>query len=296
MPTRTASLRCRRMARGSLYLSRQGSVFTAPRARVMIRDLHSRADARACAFLRPLAHGSRLVGGLEDRSTQPPKMYCRRASLPSMRRAAPPSRSPAMATSPGSMRRATCSSSRRDALDSPAQVYEIAAPQRAHELTHVGADALAQTPFSPFELFAFKGWNEESVHGFVVKPSGFQPERKYPVAFLIHGGPHGTFGNAWSYRWNPQVWSGMGYAVVIGRFPRLERLRRGICQVHRRPLGRPAARGSAEGLGLRARALRLFECRAGLRARRLLRRLHGCLDRGELEQTLEVPRQSRRRI
>jgi dipeptidyl aminopeptidase/acylaminoacyl peptidase len=38
------------------------------------------------------------------------------------------------------------------------------------------------------------------------------------VAFLIHGGPHGSFGNAWSYRWNPQVWAGMGYAVVMVDF------------------------------------------------------------------------------
>ena len=42
--------------------------------------------------------------------------------------------------------------------------------------------------------------------------------RKYPVAFLIHGGPNGSFGNAWSYRWNPQVWAGMGYAVVAVDF------------------------------------------------------------------------------
>jgi acylaminoacyl-peptidase len=38
------------------------------------------------------------------------------------------------------------------------------------------------------------------------------------VAFLIHGGPHGNFANAWSYRWNPQVWAGMGYAVVMVDF------------------------------------------------------------------------------
>jgi dipeptidyl aminopeptidase/acylaminoacyl peptidase len=51
---------------------------------------------------------------------------------------------------------------------------------------------------SPFEQFAFTGWSGESVHGFVVKPADYQPGRKYPVAFLIHGGPHGTFCNACS--------------------------------------------------------------------------------------------------
>ena len=53
------------------------------------------------------------------------------------------------------------------------------------------------------------------LHGYVVKPADYQAGRKYPVAFLIHGGPHGSFGNAWSYRWNPQVWAGMGYAAVM---------------------------------------------------------------------------------
>jgi dipeptidyl aminopeptidase/acylaminoacyl peptidase len=56
------------------------------------------------------------------------------------------------------------------------------------------------------------------VHGYVVKPANYQPGHKYPVAFLIHGGPHGSFGNGWSYRWNPQVWAGMGYAVVVVNF------------------------------------------------------------------------------
>jgi dipeptidyl aminopeptidase/acylaminoacyl peptidase len=100
----------------------------------------------------------------------------------------------------------------RDALDSPSQVYELSTTR---QLTHVGEESLAQTPMSSFEQFSFTGWNGEVVHGYVVKPTGFEEGHKYPVAFLIHGGPYGSFGNAWSYRWNPQVWSGMGYAAVM---------------------------------------------------------------------------------
>ncbi|GAB3728338.1 S9 family peptidase [Luteimonas pelagia] len=69
--------------------------------------------------------------------------------------------------------------------------------------------------FGDFEQFSFKGWNDETVHGYVVKPWNYAPGRKYPVAFLIHGGPQGSFGNAWSYRWNPQTYAGQGYAVVM---------------------------------------------------------------------------------
>lgn len=92
---------------------------------------------------------------------------------------------------------------------------EIDGARREHALTHVGEDVLARTPMSSYESFTFAGWNNEIVQGYVVKPTDFQAGRKYPVAFLIHGGPHGSFSNAWSYRWNPQVWAGMGYAAVM---------------------------------------------------------------------------------
>ena len=52
----------------------------------------------------------------------------------------------------------------------------------------------------------------------MVKPADFKPDHKYPVAFLIHGGPQGNFGNAWSWRWNPQIFAGAGYAVVMVDF------------------------------------------------------------------------------
>ena len=59
------------------------------------------------------------------------------------------------------------------------------------------------------------GERRETVHGYVVKPWNYEEGRKYPVAFLIHGGPQGSFGNGWSYRWNPQTYAGQGYAVVM---------------------------------------------------------------------------------
>src|SRR5699024_8591838 len=51
-----------------------------------------------------------------------------------------------------------------------------------------------------------------------VKPVDFEPGRKYPVAFIIHGGPQGVMGNSWSYRWNPQTYAGQGFAVVAINF------------------------------------------------------------------------------
>ncbi len=69
--------------------------------------------------------------------------------------------------------------------------------------------------FGKYEQFSFIGWNDETVHGYVVKPWNYEAGKKYPVAFLIHGGPQGSFGDGWSYRWNPQTYAGQGYAVVM---------------------------------------------------------------------------------
>ena len=69
--------------------------------------------------------------------------------------------------------------------------------------------------FGEPEQFSFAGWNGETVHGYVIKPANYVEGRKYPVAFLIHGGPQGSFGNSWSSRWNPSTYAGAGYAVVM---------------------------------------------------------------------------------
>ncbi|MFN7136558.1 MAG: prolyl oligopeptidase family serine peptidase [Thermomonas sp.] len=83
------------------------------------------------------------------------------------------------------------------------------------QITPSAAQMLPDVAWGQFEQFKFRGWNDETVHGYVVKPWNYQPGKKYPVAFLIHGGPQGSFGNGWSYRWNPQTYAGQGYAVVM---------------------------------------------------------------------------------
>lgn len=90
---------------------------------------------------------------------------------------------------------------------------DAGAPLRA--ITPSSGERLPDVAFGDFEQFDFKGWNGDTVHGYIVKPWNYQEGKKYPVAFLIHGGPQGSFGNGWSYRWNPQTYAGQGYAVVM---------------------------------------------------------------------------------
>jgi dipeptidyl aminopeptidase/acylaminoacyl peptidase len=87
------------------------------------------------------------------------------------------------------------------------------APLRA--ITQSVEERLPEVAFGDFEQFDFKGAAGDIVHGYVVKPWNYEEGKKYPVAFLIHGGPQGSFGNGWSYRWNPQTYAGQGYAVVM---------------------------------------------------------------------------------
>jgi len=64
------------------------------------------------------------------------------------------------------------------------------------------------------EEFWFTGSLNHQVHGWLIKPVDFDPSKKYPVAFLIHGGPQGSWGSSWSTRWNPQIYAAAGYVAV----------------------------------------------------------------------------------
>ena len=101
-------------------------------------------------------------------------------------------------------------------LAAPADLYLVAKPGAApRRLTSLNAGLLEQRAMASFEQFTFKGWNDETVHGYVVKPAGATPGRRYPIAFLVHGGPQVSFQNQWSWRWNAQAFAGRGYAVVM---------------------------------------------------------------------------------
>jgi len=104
----------------------------------------------------------------------------------------------------------------RDDLDSPADIYQVAIRGgKATRLTQVNAEQLKNIEFGSYEQFSFPGWNEQKVYGWVVKPVGFKAGQQYPVAFIVHGGPQSSFGNVWSYRWNPQTYAGQRFAVVF---------------------------------------------------------------------------------
>ena len=99
----------------------------------------------------------------------------------------------------------------RMSIQSPTEIYRIALPKKidpydlpeGEQLTHLNDLVLSQVAMSPLESFWFSGAHNDKVQGFLVKPPSFDASKKYPVKFLIHGGPQGAWGDDWSYRWNP---------------------------------------------------------------------------------------------
>jgi dipeptidyl aminopeptidase/acylaminoacyl peptidase len=104
----------------------------------------------------------------------------------------------------------------RDTLTAPVELYSVA-PDGGDlvQLTTINREELAAVRLGEPEQLSFEGAHGDTVYAWVVKPVDFEPGRKYPLAFLIHGGPQGSFGNDFHYRWNPQTYAGAGYASLM---------------------------------------------------------------------------------
>jgi dipeptidyl aminopeptidase/acylaminoacyl peptidase len=101
----------------------------------------------------------------------------------------------------------------------PIEIWEQEANRGSfHAATHFNDPILSQVEMSPLESFWFSGAHGDKVEGFLVKPPNFDASKKYPVKFLIHGGPEGAWGDDWSYRWNPELFAANGYVVIMINF------------------------------------------------------------------------------
>jgi dipeptidyl aminopeptidase/acylaminoacyl peptidase len=100
-------------------------------------------------------------------------------------------------------------------LGSPPDLYLLPSRGERRRLTSANAGNLAGIPLGKFEQFTFKGWNDETVYGYVVQPPGLAPGAKAPVAFIVHGGPQSSFQNQWNWRWNSQAIVARGYGAVL---------------------------------------------------------------------------------
>jgi dipeptidyl aminopeptidase/acylaminoacyl peptidase len=100
-----------------------------------------------------------------------------------------------------------------NSLTAPDDFYWLAG-KKTVRLTSVNAAKLAGIDMPTVTRFSFTGANNDTVWGYAVKPAGIAADAKIPMAFMVHGGPQGSSNNSWSYRWNPALFAGAGYALV----------------------------------------------------------------------------------
>ena len=97
----------------------------------------------------------------------------------------------------------------RMSISAPNEIWQADVSQKLQPIavTHMNDALLSQIDMQPLESFSFKGAYNDEVQGFLVKPPGFDQAKKYPLKFLIHGGPQGAWGNDWTYRWNAELFA-----------------------------------------------------------------------------------------
>jgi dipeptidyl aminopeptidase/acylaminoacyl peptidase len=98
----------------------------------------------------------------------------------------------------------------------PAEIYRADIDEGASTpLTSANNNMMAPFGLRKAEEVEWTGALGKKIHGFIVKPPNFDPNRKYPLAVIIHGGPQSAFNDSWGYRWNPQVWANNGYIAFL---------------------------------------------------------------------------------
>jgi dipeptidyl aminopeptidase/acylaminoacyl peptidase len=98
------------------------------------------------------------------------------------------------------------------------QSYEIFAMDNTgkniRQITHLNSELLSKIEMNPVETFWFEGAGGKRMESILVKPPFFDPSKKYPMIFLIHGGPQGHWEDDFHYRWNTELFSSKGYVVI----------------------------------------------------------------------------------
>jgi dipeptidyl aminopeptidase/acylaminoacyl peptidase len=107
----------------------------------------------------------------------------------------------------------------RNSLTQPVEIYRVAVSGGAPaQLTHANDSLMAELDMNPAESVMTPGALDAEIQSLLVKPPGFDPSRKYPAIVLVHGGPQDAWDDAWSYRWNAQMFAARGYVVMMTNF------------------------------------------------------------------------------
>jgi dipeptidyl aminopeptidase/acylaminoacyl peptidase len=95
-------------------------------------------------------------------------------------------------------------------LTGPAEVYA-----NGQNVSAANTKLLAELDLPKPESVEVAVEGNVNMQMWVLKPPGFDPSKKYPLVYLIHGGPQGAWEDGWSFRWCPQLWAAQGYVIAM---------------------------------------------------------------------------------
>lgn len=108
---------------------------------------------------------------------------------------------------------------RQQAATTPYEIFKVSVKGNdLTQLTFTNKKLLGELALQPVEDFYFKSFDGTKVHGLLVKPPHFKPGEKYPLIYLIHGGPQGGWSDDFHYRWNSEMFAAPGYVVAMVNF------------------------------------------------------------------------------
>ena len=102
----------------------------------------------------------------------------------------------------------------KSTLTAPSELFRVNADGKMQQLTHENAAWLGAVEQPQVSSLTVKGAAGATVQYWLLKPPHFDAAKKYPVVFLIHGGPQGDWPDGWSSRWNPALWAAQGWVVA----------------------------------------------------------------------------------
>ena len=102
----------------------------------------------------------------------------------------------------------------KSTLVSPAELFRVSADGSTRQLTTANASWLSAVALSKPTSHTVIGAANAKVQYWLVTPPNFDKSKKYPVVFMIHGGPQGDWADSWSSRWNPSLWAAQGWVVA----------------------------------------------------------------------------------
>ena len=98
----------------------------------------------------------------------------------------------------------------------PTELFSVDGSASApRKITATNAALLSPVELPQPESVTVSGAGGTPVQMWILKPPGFDPAKKYPLVFWVHGGPQGAYMDGWSTRWNPQVWAAQGYVIAL---------------------------------------------------------------------------------